>query len=90
MLANVGDSLVNDEILDDERERSDIRSLGTIMMELTEPEKYLLDPKSIDLKNAGKWKNGLGILDFLASTRDQSLRVLEKVSYLLNEIRPLH
>ena len=58
------------------------------MMELMEPVTYLLDPECIDLKNADKWKNGLGILDFLASTKDQ-LKELEKVSCLLSEIRRL-
>ena len=38
-------------------------------MELMEPETYLLDSQSIELKNAGKWKDGLGICDFLAADR---------------------
>jgi hypothetical protein len=51
------------------------------MMELMEPETYLLDSQSIELKNAGKWKDGLGICDFLAATQDKSLEDLKKVGY---------
>jgi len=61
--------------------RKDIRSLGAVMMELMEPETYLLDPHSIELKNAEKWKDGLGIHDFLAATQDKSLKDLKKVGY---------
>ena len=53
------------------------------MMELMEPETYLLDSQSIELKNFGKWKDGLGICDFLAATQDKSLKDLKKVGCFL-------
>ena len=50
------------------------------MMELMEPETFILEPHSIILKNAHEWKDGLGIKDFLAATQDSTLETLKNVS----------
>ena len=54
------------------------------MMELMEPMTYILDAQSRKLKDSDKWKNGLGIEDFLAATRHKSLRELKEVSSLID------
>ena len=50
------------------------------MMELMEPATSILEPDSIMLKDEGKWKDSLGIKDFLAATHRSSLGELKKVS----------
>lgn len=50
------------------------------MMELMEPTTSILKPGSIVLKDEGKWKDSLGIKDFLAATHRSSLKELKKVS----------
>ena len=59
---------------------NDIRSVGSVMMELMEPETFILEPQSIILKNADEWKDGLGIKDFLAATQCSTLETLKNVS----------
>jgi hypothetical protein len=49
-------------------ERNDIRGIGTVMLELMEPTTYILDPDSTELKDADRWKDGLGIEDFWKAT----------------------
>lgn len=49
-------------------------------MELMEPTTSILKPGSIMLKDEGKWKDSLGIKDFLAATHRNSLKELKKVS----------
>ncbi len=53
-------------------------------MELMEPMTYILDAGSTKLKDADKWKDGLGIEDFLAATQCKSLRELKEVSSLID------
>ena len=81
--ANVGDSLIEKRQLDQNSERNDVRSIGAIMMELMEPTTYILDSQSTELKDADKWKNSLGVEDFLAATQSQSLQELKQVSNLM-------
>ena len=60
------------------------------MMELMEEETSILEPGSIVLKDQRKWKDSLGIKDFLAATHRSSLRELKKVSlYLILVLRLL-
>lgn len=51
------------------------------MMELMEPETFILEPHSIALKNADEWKDGFGIKDFLAATQHSNLKTLKDVSF---------
>ena len=50
-------------------------------MELMEPETFILELRSIMLKNADAWKNGFGIKDFLAATQNSTLEMLKNVSF---------
>jgi len=54
------------------------------MMELMEPMTYILDAGSTRLKDADKWKDGLGIEEFLAATQYKSLQELKEVSSLID------
>ncbi len=54
------------------------------MMELIEPTTYILDPQSTKLKDPDKWKNSLGVEDFLAATQHKSLQELKQVSPLID------
>lgn len=51
------------------------------MMELMEPETFILEPHSTVLKNADVWKDGFGIKDFLAATQHSPLETLKNVSF---------
>ena len=51
------------------------------MMELMEPTTSILEPHSIVLRDKGKWKDSLGIKDFLTATHRRSLRELKKVNF---------
>ena len=75
--ANVGDSFIEKRQFNPDSERNDVRSLGAIMMELMEPTTYILDPQSTKLKDSDKWKNSLGVEDFLAATQRKSLQELK-------------
>ena len=81
--ANVGDSFIEKRLFNPDSERNDVRSLGAIMMELMEPITYILDPQSTKLKDSDKWKNSLGVEDFLAATQHKSLQELKQVSPLI-------
>jgi hypothetical protein len=59
---------------------ADIGSLGYIMVELMEPETYMLDPQSINLQRPGLWKDQWGIRSFLEATQNQPLQTLMSVS----------
>ena len=50
------------------------------MMELMEPETFILEPHSTVIKNAIVWKDGFGIKDFLAATQHSTLEALKNVS----------
>jgi len=82
--ANVGDSFIEKRQLNPDSERDDVRGLGAIMMELMEPTTYILDAQSTKLKDSDKWKNGLGVEDFLAATQHKSLQELKQVSSLID------
>ena len=82
--ANVGDSFIEKRQLNLDSERNDVRSLGGIMMELMEPTIYILDAQSTKLKDLDKWKNSLGVEDFLAATQSKSLQELKQVRSLID------
>lgn len=82
--ANVGDSFIEKRRLNPDSERNDVRSLGAIMMELMEPTTYILDAQSTKLKDSDRWKNSLGIEDFLAATQHKSLKELKEVRSLID------
>ena len=48
------------------------------MMELMEPTTYILNPRSTELRDPGKWRGG--IRDFLSATQERSLEQLKHVS----------
>ena len=54
------------------------------MMELMEPTTYILNAQSTKLKNLDKWKNSLGVEDFLAVTQSKFLQELKQVSSLID------
>ncbi len=82
--ANVGDSFIEKRQLNPDSERNDVRSLGAIMMELMEPTTYILDAQSTKLKDSDRWKNSLGVEDFLAATQHKSLPELIQVRSLID------
>ena len=82
--ANVGDSFIENRQLNPDSERNDIRSIGDIMMELMEPTTYILDAQSTKLKDSDKWKNTLGVEDFLVATQHKSLQELKQVRCLVD------
>jgi len=82
VLANVGDSFVENRRLNSKNERDDIRSVGAVMMELMEPTTYILDPSAIKLKDPDKWENRLGVEDFLTATQHGSLKELKEHGFL--------
>ncbi|MCJ1422777.1 hypothetical protein MMC29_000657 [Sticta canariensis] len=84
-IANVGDSFIEKRLFNPDSERNDVRSLGAIMMELMEPTTYILDPQSTKLKDSDKWKNSLGVEDFLAATQHKSLQELKQHDFLPQE-----
>ena len=51
------------------------------MMELMEPETFILEPNCVVLRNADAWKDGHGIKDFLAATQQSTLKMLKDVSF---------
>lgn len=59
------------------------------MMELMEPETFILEPRSAVLKNADAWKDRFGIKDFLAATQYDTLETLKNVSFRTRLIGPL-
>ena len=59
------------------------------MVELMEPETFILEPHSTVLKNADEWKDGFGIKDFLAATQHSTLETLKNVSFRSPLIGPL-
>ena len=79
-LANIGDSFVADRQLNTENERCDIVSIGSVMMELMEPNTYIVEPGTTMLRNPDLWKDALGIIDFLMATSARSLEELREVS----------
>jgi len=50
------------------------------MIELMEPATSILDPSSAVLKEPEKWRDELGIKDFLAATQRHPLPQLKEVS----------
>ena len=80
LLANIGDSFVANRQLDTENERCDIGSIGSVMMELMEPNTYIVEPSTIILRNPDLWKDALDITGFLKATSDRSLEELRGVS----------
>ncbi len=54
ILANIGDSFIENRRLNSDSERNNIRSLGAIIIELIEPIIYILDAGSTKLKDADK------------------------------------
>jgi len=82
--ANIGDSFIEERQLNPDSERNDICSLGAVMMELMEPTTYILDAQSTKLKDPDKWKNSLGVEDFLAATHHKSLQELKQVRPLID------
>ena len=79
-IANIGESFAQNRIITAEARENDIRTIGFVMMELMEPTTYIRDPRSTELQNPGKWKDGWGIKDFLRATQHQSLEGLKNVS----------
>lgn len=79
ILANIGDSFVANRRLDTDNERCDVRSIGSVMMELMEPHTYIMEPNSTVLRNSAIWKDAFGIEEFLRATFNRSLRELRKV-----------
>lgn len=77
--ANIGDSIIERRSHTDEKAREDIRSLGSIMVELMEPTTYALDPQTIKLEHPSRWRANTGLKDFLASTDFSPLDVLAQV-----------
>ena len=59
---------------------NDIKRIGIIMVELMEPTTSILNPSSTVLKTPEKWRDELGIKDFLAATQRDSLAQLKTVS----------
>ena len=56
------------------------------MIDLMEPATSILDPSSTVLKEPQKWRDELGIKDFLAATQHSSLAQLKSVSPVLAQI----
>jgi hypothetical protein len=52
------------------------------MIELMEPDTYILDPQSTELQRPDEWDSAGGIKDFLRATQDHSLKDLSVVSLL--------
>ena len=67
------ESFIEYRKIDPESEKNDIRSVGSVMMELMEPETFILEPHSVVLRNADVWKDGHGIKDFLTATQHSTL-----------------
>jgi hypothetical protein len=84
-LANIGSSLIRQQPSTYAKREKDVRDLGVVMMELMEPETYMLNANSVVLKNPQCWSDKCGIKDFLAATQNQPLRRLQDVSRLLSK-----
>lgn len=56
--------------------QKDIRSIGSIMLELMEPDNFEHDPDSLNLRRPEKWSLSQ-IEDFRKATKDSSLAVLQ-------------
>ena len=61
-------------------EQKDVQSVGTIMMEIMEPETSLLHPGSIVLQYPDKWRDNIGIKSFLTATAVATLQELKEVN----------
>ncbi|KAL9132040.1 MAG: hypothetical protein Q9217_000168 [Psora testacea] len=79
-IANIAESILERKVFSAERGLADIKRIATIMIELMEPATSILDPSSTVLKNPQKWRDELGIKDFLDATQRNSLPELKTVS----------
>lgn len=80
--ANIAESILERKVFSDKRGSSDIKSIGTIMVELMEPATSILDPSSTVLEEPDKWRDEVGIKDFLAATQRDSLSRLKEHLFL--------
>jgi len=80
--ANIAESILEQKVFSAEKGMIDIKGIGVIMVELMEPTTSILNPSSTVLKNPEKWRDELGIKDFLAATQRDSLTQLKTVSHL--------
>ena len=83
------ESFIENRRLDPDSEKNDIRSVGSVMMELMEPETFILEPHSVALRKADVWKDGHGIKDFLAATQQSTLETLKNVSFRFPLLSPV-
>lgn len=77
---NIADSVLQRKVISSDKADTDIKCIGNIMMELMEPGTSILDPQTTTLAYPEKWKDGLGIKDFLAATQHSVLSSLKKAS----------
>ena len=77
--ANIGDSIVEQRELTEEKAREDTRCLDFIIIKLMEPATYALNPRTLTLEHPARWRANTGLKDFLASTGSSSLNVLAQV-----------
>lgn len=76
----MGERMFYSERATEDDKLKDVRSIGTVMMEIMEPETILLDPASTALKCPEKWKNAPVLLNFLKATENGSIVALKAVS----------
>ena len=79
-IANIGDCILEENVLTDETGRLDVCSLGFMMIELMESDTSLRQPKQARLARPEVWKDESGIKEFLDATQNSSLIDLKKVS----------
>lgn len=72
-LANVGDCVLRQELLNNDTAHEDVCSVGRIMIELMEEDTSILRPKEARLARPEVWEDETGIKAFLGKTQKTSL-----------------
>ena len=78
--ANIAESILERRILSPGKADIDTKCIGIVMMELMEPATSVLDPETTVLAAPEKWRDELGIKDFLAATQNSPLNTLKVAS----------
>ncbi|MCJ1473169.1 hypothetical protein MMC13_001820 [Lambiella insularis] len=78
-IANIGTAYLEENV---ENKCTDIRGIGKVMIELMEPDSFVQDPTSLDLRRPEVWSENQGIVSFLGKLENSSLAKLQDDPFL--------
>ncbi len=79
-VTHIAESILERKVFSADRGLTDRKRIASIMIELMEPSTSILDPISAVLEEPEKWRDELGIKDFLAATQRLPLPQLKELS----------